>query len=74
MRQKPTGRPSSSEQIIRDIKRKTRKQYGAEEKNGVRALLSHLGKRKRPDSSALVTMVLRHNLLKTGEESGHGLS
>ena len=32
MRQKPSGRPSSSEQIIRDIKRKTRKQYGAEEK------------------------------------------
>jgi len=32
MRQKQTGRQSSSEQIIRDIKRKTRKQYGAEEK------------------------------------------
>ena len=32
MRQKPTGRPSSSEQIIRDIRRKTRKQYSAEEK------------------------------------------
>ena len=27
MKQKPTGRPSSSEQTIRDIKRKTRKQY-----------------------------------------------
>ena len=32
MKQKPSGRPSSSEQTIRDIKRKTRKQYGAEEK------------------------------------------
>jgi transposase len=32
MRQKPAGRPSSSEQIIRDVKRKTRKQYSAEEK------------------------------------------
>jgi len=32
MKQKPTGRTSSSEQIIRDIKRKTRKQYSAEEK------------------------------------------
>jgi len=32
MRQKPAGRPSSSEHIIKDIKRKTRKQYGAEEK------------------------------------------
>ena len=32
MRQKPTGRPSSSEQIICDIKRKTRKPYSAEEK------------------------------------------
>ena len=32
MNQKPRGRTSSSEPIIRDIKRKTRKQYGAEEK------------------------------------------
>ena len=32
MQQRPTGRPSSSEKIIRDIKRKTRKQYSAEEK------------------------------------------
>jgi transposase-like protein len=32
MKQRPTGRPSSSERIIRDIKRKTRKQYSAEEK------------------------------------------
>ena len=32
MNQKPRGRASSSEQIIRDIKRKTRKQYSAEEK------------------------------------------
>ena len=32
MRQKPAGRPSSSEHIIQDIKRNTRKQYGAEEK------------------------------------------
>ena len=32
MRQKRAGRPSSSEKIIRDIKRNTRKQYNAEEK------------------------------------------
>ncbi len=32
MRQKPAGRPSSSDPIIQDIKRKTRKQYSAEEK------------------------------------------
>ena len=32
MKQKPTRRPPSSEQTIRDIKRKTRKQYSAEEK------------------------------------------
>ncbi len=32
MKQRPAGRPSSSEQIIRDIKHKTRKQYSAEEK------------------------------------------
>ena len=32
MKQRPAGRTSSSEQIIRDIKRKTRKQYSAEEK------------------------------------------
>jgi transposase len=32
MRQKQTGRQSSSERIIKDIKRRTRKQYSAEEK------------------------------------------
>ena len=32
MKQKPTGRTSSSEKIIRDIKRNTRKHYSAEEK------------------------------------------
>jgi len=32
MNQRPAGRPSSSEHIIKDIKRTTRKQYGAEEK------------------------------------------
>ncbi len=30
MKQKPAGRTSSSDRIISDIKRKTRKQYGAE--------------------------------------------
>jgi hypothetical protein len=32
MNQKPRGRTSSSEKIVRDIKRKTRMQYGAEAK------------------------------------------
>ena len=32
MKQRPAGRASSSEKIIRDIKRKTRKQYSEEEK------------------------------------------
>jgi len=32
MKRRPAGRASSSEKIIRDIKRKTRKQYSAEEK------------------------------------------
>jgi transposase len=32
MRQKQTGRQSSSERIIKDIKRRTRKQYSVEEK------------------------------------------
>ena len=32
MKQRPAGRASSSEKIICDIKRKTRKQYSAEEK------------------------------------------
>jgi transposase len=32
MRQKQTGRQPSSERIIKDIKRRTRKQYSAEEK------------------------------------------
>ena len=35
MKQKPAERPASSERIIRDIKRKTRKQYSAEEKIGI---------------------------------------
>ena len=39
MNQKPRGRTSSSEQIIRDIKRKTRKRYSAEEK--IRIVLFH---------------------------------
>ena len=30
MKQRPAGRASSSEKIIRDIRRKTRKQYSAE--------------------------------------------
>ena len=33
MKQRPAGRPLSSDQIIREIKRKTRRQYGAEENN-----------------------------------------
>ena len=41
MRQKRAGRPSSSEKIIRDIKRNTRKQYNAEEK--IRIVLEGLG-------------------------------
>ena len=32
MKQRPAGRAWSSEKIIRDIRRKTRKQYSAEEK------------------------------------------
>lgn len=40
MRQKPAGCSSSSEQIIRDIKRKTRKRYNAEEK--IRIVLDRL--------------------------------
>jgi hypothetical protein len=32
MKQRPAGRPSSSEKIIRNIKSKTRKQCAAEEK------------------------------------------
>ena len=32
MKQKPAGQVSSSDQTIRDIKRKTRKQYSVEEK------------------------------------------
>jgi transposase len=32
MKQRPAGRASSADKIIRDIRRKTRKQYSAEEK------------------------------------------
>ena len=40
MKQRPTGRQSSSEKIIRDIKRRTRKQYNAEEKIRERYFIS----------------------------------
>ena len=40
MKQKPAKRPASLERIIRDIKRKTRKQYSAEEK--IRIMLDGL--------------------------------
>jgi hypothetical protein len=39
MRQKPAERPSSSERTINEIKRKTRKQYSAEEKVSILLLL-----------------------------------
>ena len=32
MRQKPVARKSSAEHVVRDIRRKTRKRYGSEEK------------------------------------------
>ena len=52
MKQRPAGRPSSSEQIIRDIKRKTRKQYNAEEK--IRIVLDGLrGEDSCADEKAL---------------------
>jgi hypothetical protein len=41
MKQRPTGRQSSSEKIIRDIKRWTRKQYNAEEKIRIGLALYH---------------------------------
>ena len=40
MKQRPAGRPALSEQIIRDIKRMTRKQYSAEVK--IRVVLNGL--------------------------------
>ena len=52
MKQRPAGRPSSSEQIIRDIKRKTGKQYNAEEK--IRIVLDGLrGEDSCADEKAL---------------------
>ena len=54
MKQKPSRRTSSSEQTIRDIKRKTRKQYSAEEK--IRIVLDGL---RGEDSIAEQTLELR---------------
>ena len=45
MKQKPAERPASSERIIRDIKRKTRKQYSAEGK--IRIVLGSCGCSKK---------------------------
>lgn len=55
MKQRPTGRPSSSEQTIRDIKRKTRKQYGAEEK--IRIVLDGLRGEDGHDAIYDLTMI-----------------
>ena len=60
MKQKPTGRPSSSDQIIRDIKRKTRKQYGAEEK--IRIVLDGLRGEDSLDSSGRRNTVVSEQL------------
>ena len=52
MKQKPAKRPASSERIIRDIRRKTRKQYNAEEK--IRMVLDGLrGEDSCADEKAL---------------------
>ena len=63
MKQRPTGRPSS-EKIIRDIKRNTRKQYSAEEKirivlDGVRGedSIAQLCRQRRYCSKPILQMV-----------------
>ena len=63
MKQRPTGRPSS-EKIIRDIKRNTRKQYSAEEKirivlDGVRGedSIAQLCRREGIAQSPILQMV-----------------
>ena len=60
MKQKPAGRQSSSEPIIKDIKRKTRKQYSAEEK--IRIVLDGL---RGEDSKRLAGDIVRQ--ANTGE-------
>ena len=56
MRQKPSGRPPSSEQIVRDIKRKTRKQYSAEEKIRIAMLLAAAGDALRSERPLLADL------------------
>jgi transposase len=69
MRQKPAGRPSSSEQVIKDIKRNTRKQYGAEEKirivlDGLRGEVTELRREARELKEVVAEQTLELRLLK----------
>ncbi len=60
MKQRPAGRASSSEKIIRDIRRKTRKQYSAEEK--IRIVLD--GLRGEDSIAELIAMATYSRLIK----------
>jgi transposase len=69
MKQKPAGRPSSSEKIIRDIKRKTRQQYSAEEKirivlDGLRGEVTDLRREARDLEEVVADQTLELRLLK----------
>ena len=69
MKQKPAGRPASSERIIRDIKRKTRKQYSAEEKirivlDGLRGEVTELRREARDLKEVVAEQTLELGLLK----------
>jgi len=68
MRLNPAERPASSERFIRDIKRKTRKQYSAEEK--IRIVLDGL---RSEDSIAELRREAR-NLKEVVAEQNAGTS
>ena len=65
MRQKPAGRPSSSERTINEIRRKTRKQYSAEEK--IRIVLDGL---RGEDSIAELCRLCWYNMLAQSAARG----
>jgi hypothetical protein len=79
MRQKQTGRQSSSERIIKDIKRRTRKQYSAEEKirivlDGLRGedSIAELCRREKATSRRLIVSPIGASFWLPGADSNRG--
>ena len=54
MRQKSNSTPASSETLVRNIRRATRKHHAAEEKGSIKSPENHLALRLSADSMSLI--------------------